>query len=174
MNSRTRLPELLIIALASICMLTLWQTPEAVPRRLRPGARNESLATATPTVTVTPTSHPGPPTLIAPPGGAVLPQPVPPDAWTFVWAARGGPCWSSIDMHGPDHADLHADIHTYDGNGYHYTYSQTNPFPASAFGPWSWQTHIWCPLGSNVSDTYIFWLGSTPTNFYLPIILRNQ
>jgi hypothetical protein len=48
-----------------------------------PSATDTATSTATPTPTYTPTSLPGVPVLIEPSDGAVLPQPVPPGAWTF-------------------------------------------------------------------------------------------
>jgi hypothetical protein len=57
--------------------------------------------TVTSTWTPTPTSQPGPPALLAPDNGAVLPQPIAPNQWYFAWDARKGPCHCTITIQGP-------------------------------------------------------------------------
>ena len=129
-----------------------------------------------PSVTLTPTSMPGPPTLIAPEDGALLPQPVPPHRWHFIWAARMGPCWGSIWIRGPGRRSIWAAVNWWP-NGYQYVYTQTQYLPDDALKPWGWSVTVDCPLGHNYSETHTF--SVMPASwfrfrFFLPILLKNR
>jgi hypothetical protein len=122
--------------------------------------------TMTPTPTATPTSHPGPPMLIAPSSGAVLTQPVGLNEWLFHWDARTGPCFSSFNTNGPNGYSIGALVsyQTSSPGPYSYHYTRTVPFPADAFGAWTWQAIVSCPLGSAQSEIRTFYFGiDTPT-----------
>lgn len=123
-------------------------------------------APSTPTRTPSPTSQPGPPTLLAPANGAVLAQPVNPNEWLFHWSARTGPCYSSFSASGPNGYSISAYVHyqTSAPGPYAYHYTRTVPFPAAAFGLWTWRVMVICPAGSAQSETRPFYLqGDPPT-----------
>ena len=133
-------------------------------------------ATPKPLVTPTPTSMPGLPTLIAPEDGAVLPQPVPPHRWHFIWEARYGPCWGSIWIRGPGRRSIWAEVNWWP-NGYQYVYTQTEYLPDDALKPWGWSVTVDCPRGHNVSETRTF--SVTPASwfnfrFFLPILRKDS
>jgi hypothetical protein len=129
-----------------------------------------------PMITPTPTSIPGPPTLIAPADGELLPQPVPPFRWRFIWNARSGPCWGNISINGPGGRNIEAGV-SYGPSGYEYVYTQTEFLSDDALSPWIWQTFVNCPLGYNKSVTRTFsvmpasWFNYL---YFLPIILRGD
>lgn len=132
--------------------------------------------TPSPTVTGTPTSMPGPPTLIAPAAGAVLPQPVSPNQWHFTWSARMGPCYSTINIDGPGGRHISAQI-DYLPNGYQYVYTQTETLPDNALTPWLWSVGVYCIGGDNLSESRSFSVASVlEYNFrtYLPMIMRSE
>ncbi len=114
----------------------------------------------TPTPTATPTSQPGPPTLIAPANGAVLKQPTDGNEWLFHWNARTGPCHSSLSATGPSGYSINAfvDWQSSAPGPYSYHYTRTVPFPAAAFGRWTWQVMVICPAGSAQSETRTFYV----------------
>jgi hypothetical protein len=149
----------------------------ATPRRSQPNititATPSPTPTCTPTDTLTPTSHPGPPTLIAPENGALLPQPVPPHEWHFVWSARTGPCWSSIGVSGPGGRGFYAEISWRINGGYQHTYTQTEYLPDDALTPWCWSVSVTCPLGNNHSDIYTFSVEPAFHSF-LPVLLKDD
>jgi len=126
--------------------------------------------------TWTPTSMPGPPTLIAPEDGALLPQPVPPHQWHFAWAARYGPCWSSIWIRGPGGRSIWAEVNWWP-NGYQYVYTQTEYLPDDALKPWGWWVTVDCPLGHNTSETRTFSVMPAAWfkfRFFMPILLKES
>ncbi len=129
---------------------------------------------STPTPTPSTTAQPGPPTLLAPANGAVLTQPVSPNEWLFHWNARTGPCHSSLHASGPNgySIDAFVDWQTSSPGPYSYHYTRTVPFPANAFGAWTWQVMVSCPLGIAQSETRTFYLQGdppTPTPTLAPI-----
>lgn len=141
-------------------------TPRWTPTPTRvPGGPHAPALTPTPT----PTSMPGPPELLQPADGAVLPQPVFPQQWLFTWTARMGPCWGSISITGPNGQHVTAQV----PYPYQYTYSATDFLPANALGPWQWFVGVYCPLGSNYSETRTFWVESAHWRF-LPIVRNNH
>jgi hypothetical protein len=111
--------------------------------------------TPTLTITPTPTSMPGPPQLLAPANGAILPQPIAPNEWYFEWQARTGPCYCEIHISGPGGRSIlgRAD---YLPNGYNYRYVIDEPLPDDALTPWHWGVSVLCSLGSNTSETRTF------------------
>ena len=113
----------------------------------------DSTETPTPTVTPTPTSMPGPPYLLSPEEGAVMPQPLPPGGWRFTWSAREGPCYSSVTISGPGGRWLSSGA-VYPP--YSYTYTSAEPIPADALAPWEWWVAVSCPMGSSVSPRRAF------------------
>jgi hypothetical protein len=138
----------------------------------QPTPTQSATGSLTPTPTQTPTSYPGPPTLIAPEDDAVLPQPVSPTEWVFQWSARCIPiCTCSINI-GTDGYIIPV---TLVPSQYDFHYSRAEPFPTEALGPWDWMVHVWCPLGSNYSETHTFWIEPagptatlTPTETTIP------
>jgi hypothetical protein len=146
-----------------------------------PTATPTTISTNTPTYT--PTSMPGPPWLIQPADGALLPQPVPPDEWYFSWGARTGPCSCDIEIEGPGGRRVWAHV-SYSYGYYEYHYTTTQYLPDDALAPWFWWVEVYCPLGYNRSETRTFSVMPAPTNtptptptaraiIYLPLILRN-
>ena len=119
--------------------------------------------TSTFTLTPSPTSMPGPPTLLAPANGAVLKQPVDSNEWLFHWSARTGPCHSSFSAEGPNGYSIGAQVYyqTSSPGPYSYHYTRTVPFPAAAYGLWTWHAIVVCPLGSAQSETRTFYLDGT-------------
>lgn len=124
----------------------------------------------TPTPTASPTSFPGPPILIQPADGAVLPQPVPPNEWYFSWDARRGPCYCSITIEGPGERSLGASpIYSV----YEYRYTTDEYLPDDALGPWYWWVEVGCPAGSNQSEIRSFWVERAPSHqVYLPLVTK--
>jgi hypothetical protein len=129
--------------------------------------------TATPTlpgtitVTPTPTSHPGIPQLLEPDDGGLMPQPVAPAEWYFLWDARDGPCWCYLSVGGPGGRGFYVEVdYPYE---YHY---RGEVIPDDALGPWHWSVSVICPLGSNHSETRTFFVESyltpTPTTAITP------
>lgn len=142
----------------------------------------------TPTITMTPTSMPGPPILILPKDGALLPQPVPPDHWDFGWSGRSGPCTGRIEIEGPNNRHIYAEVDyvgsmrpsptpapnnppisatfdyglLQDAPNYRYTYTQDEYIPEEALAPWYWRAGIVCPLGSSWSEKRTFSVMSPP------------
>jgi hypothetical protein len=108
------------------------------------------------TPTITPTSLPGPPQLSQPADGAVLAQPVSPEAWTFTWTARTGPCYSAITIDGPGGRRLGSNYVDWATTGYRYEYTAAEVLPDDALSPWHWYVDVICPLGSNRSETRTF------------------
>jgi hypothetical protein len=108
------------------------------------------------TPTITPTSLPGPPQLSQPADGAVLPQPVSPEAWTFAWTARTGPCYAAIAIDGPGGRRLGSNYVDWATTGYRYEYTAAEVLPDDALSPWNWYVDVICPLGSNRSETRTF------------------
>ncbi len=129
--------------------------------------------TPTPSPSVTPTSMPGPPTLLAPENGALLPQPVPPDQWYFKWAARTGPCNSTIFIEDPVGRSIVATVDWWPHNYYEFVYTRTTFLPNDALGIWSWMTYVDCPLGHNHSTVYTFTV-MLPSRFYLPVVTKDN
>ena len=127
------------------------QTPSLTPA---------SASTPVPTPSLTPTSLPGVPQLIQPGNGAVLPQPVPRDEWSFAWAARTGPCHGAITVVGPGERRFGSAYIDWYVTGYRYSYSTTAHLPEDALGPWSWFVDVICPSGSNRSETRLFWVAT--------------
>jgi len=115
------------------------------------------LPTDTPTLTATSTSQPGVPILISPADGELLPQPVWPYFWKFVWYARTGPCVQLLDIWGPEGRHLH--FETVDLS---YQYQANRYIPVSALEPWYWQVTVQCPLGSAVSEKREFHVMKIP------------
>lgn len=150
----------------------------ATPSPALPSASLTAASTATPTpfpspsptrpapspatVTITPSSIPGPATLRTPEVGAVLPQPIPPDQWHFIWSGRTGPCYSQIHIEGPDGRNISARADYYPYGYYQYVYSQTERLPNEALTPWSWSADIICPMGSSHSETRSFSVAPAP------------
>ena len=167
----------LLLAIAAP-LFALWLTYAAAPPdcvtkscRYLPLVINQATIfapTNTPTivsaVTPSPTSQPGPPTLIAPADNAVLPQPVAPGAWNFAWEGRAGPCFGGINIDGPGgrHVESYGIAPSYNGPTYIYTYTTTEYLPNDALGPWHWHAGIGCPLGSSGSETRTFWVAPAP------------
>ena len=118
------------------------------------------------TVTPTPTSIPGPPILIQPADGAVLPQPVSPNEWYFSWQARYGPCSCSISIEGPGRHLGDSFLHVYE-----YRYTTDEYLSDDALGPWYWWVWVNCPLASAKSETRTFWVEQAPTRVYLPLLM---
>jgi hypothetical protein len=140
-------------------------TPTVTPSPILPG---------TPSPTPTETSYPGPPVLIFPPDGALLPQPVSPDEWYFSWSADCGACFVGISIHGPDGRVIGDETDWL--NEYHY--STDTYLPDDALGPWTWRVWAWKQLGSSVSETRTFWVQSAtvkfkpPFHWYLPGVVQ--
>ncbi|HKY84706.1 MAG TPA: CARDB domain-containing protein [Anaerolineales bacterium] len=114
------------------------------------------------TPTITPTSLPGPPQLSQPADGAVLPQPVSPEAWTFAWTARTGPCYGAITIDGPGGRRLGSNFVDWATTGYRYEYTAAEGLPDDALSPWQWYVDVICPLGSNRSETRTFSVAPSP------------
>lgn len=133
--------------------VTGWPTRTVTPTRT---ATLPGTATATPT----PTSHPGEPTLITPPDGALLSQPLAPNEWYFKWSGRTGPCWGYIDLSGPNGQHIVQDSTYIIGNTYYSHYTTTVPIADTDLGPWTWFAGINCPLGVSQSETRTFWVES--------------
>jgi hypothetical protein len=122
----------------------------------------------TPTValapTATPTGMPDRPVLMHPPEGVVMPQPLPPDTWYFLWDAARGACETAIRIDGPggrriEERNIQWQI------GYEFEYSGDEQVPDDALGPWHWRVSVTCPQGGNASEVRTFWVqrGLTPT-----------
>lgn len=138
--------------------VTGWPTRTVTPTRT---ATLPGTATATPT----PTSHPGEPTLITPPDGALLSQPIAPNEWYFQWSGRTGPCSGGITIDGPNGQHISEGVN-YIGSTYSYRYTTTVPITDTNLGPWIWYATINCPLGMSQSETRTFWVesaGGLPT-----------
>ena len=140
-------------------------TPTVTPSPIPPGI---------PSPTPTETSYPGPPILIFPPDGALMPQPVSPDVWTFRWSADCGACVGTISIHGPGGRE----IHEYFDSSQEFQYTGDILLPEDALGPWTWGVGVCKQLGCNVSETRTFWVRSvtltSPQEFlwYLPGVLQ--
>ena len=141
------------------------QTPTITPSATLPG---------TPPPTLTETSYPGPPILISPPDGALMPQPVPPEGWYFTWDADCGVCLSGIHISGPGGREIYEDT----GWSQEYQYITDTFLPEDALGPWFWTVGVCKQLGCNFSETRTFWVRSatvTPTpefRRYLPDVVQ--
>lgn len=129
-----------------------------------------------PLVTPTPTSMPGPPILIEPENGALLPQPVPPGEWRFLWSARMGPCHCHIDISGPGGRSISAEVNYWPA-GYQYVYTQTLHLPDDALTPWYWSVRVDCPAGNNYSETRTFSVAPAPVfdfRYLLPVLVNDN
>lgn len=135
-------------------------------QRLATAPLHVPVATAAPTITPTPTSMPGPPELLQPEDGALLPQPVAPQFWYFVWSARDGPCHCYISIQGPGGLHISQD-HIF--TPYEYRYTTDRFLPDDALGPWSWGVSVQCPLGSNYSESRTFWV-KPAQRLFLPLV----
>jgi len=133
-----------------------------------------------PTPTPTSTAIPGPPELVYPEDGALLPQPVPPFQWRFTWRARTHDCLCVIYINGPGGRHISDYIYylPYDyPYGYQYIYTQTEYLPDDALTPWDWKARVNCPLASRESVTRTFsvmpaaWFMHI---YFLPIILKDS
>ncbi|MBN1659283.1 MAG: hypothetical protein JXA93_12835 [Anaerolineae bacterium] len=146
-------------------------TPSVTPTpSYTPSPTPEGMPTYTPTPTAspTPTSMPGPPSYLRPEDGAVIPQPVSPEGWHFSWSARDGPCYSMISVRGPGNRCLSDGYVPYP---YEYRYQSSHFLPDDALGPWVWSVAVLCPLGSNQSEQYIFWVEPARRAF-VPFVLK--
>ncbi len=152
-------------------------TPTPPPYQVRIDSIPSPTYTVPPTVTGTSTSIPGPPTLIEPAAGAVLPQPVPPNQWHFTWSARDGPCYCTINIDGPGGRHISAQV-DYLPYGYQYVYTQTETLPDDALSPWLWSVGVLCnQTDSNHSEIRSFFVApALGYNFrtYLPMIMQNR
>lgn len=106
-----------------------------------------------PTATATPTSQPGPPQLMKPANCALLPQPVPPNAWHFEWEGCSFPvCEVSLYLSGPGGREIART--NLPSNSY--TYTTANYLPGDALGPWYWSVSVRRIGGSNTSESRRF------------------
>ena len=129
-----------------------------------------------PLITPTPTSEPGPPILLEPEDGALLPQPVPPDEWRFLWSARTGPCHCHINISGPGGRSISAEVN-YWPDGYQYIYTQTQYLPEDALTPWYWSVDVHCPDVGKHSETWTFSVMPAPVFDFqclLPFIVKDN
>lgn len=110
-----------------------------------PGARR----TATPSLTVTPSSMPGPPELISPQDGAVLPQPVAPGLWDFWWNTKSW-CSQVLYIEGPNGVQL-----AFPANS-EFQYQSNEYIPDESLSPWYWWVSVGCFAGSNISEKRMF------------------
>jgi hypothetical protein len=128
-----------------------------------PPQSHTATSTQKPTPFITPTSFPGPPQLIQPADGAVLPQPVYPDEWVFSWTARTGPCYAAITIEGPGDRHLGDEYIDWSTTGYRYTYTTTGYLSDDALGPWHWFVEVICmQTATNLSETRTFWVETSP------------
>lgn len=147
--------------------VTSWptQTPTVTPSPLPPGV---------PSPTPTETSYPGPPSLIFPPDGALMPQPVSPEDWYFRWSADCGACTSSILIKGPGGRE----IYEYTEWSHEFQYTADTFLPDDALGPWTWSVGVCKQLGCNGSETRTFWVQSVTVKttpeflWYLPSVVQ--
>lgn len=147
--------------------VTNWptQTPTVTPSPLPPGV---------PSPTPTETSYPGPPSLIFPPDGALMPQPVSPQDWYFWWSANCGACLGTIYIHGPGGRE----IKEYTEWAQEFRYTADTFLPDDALGPWYWGVGVCRQLGCNVSETRTFWVRSVTISttpeflWYLPGVVQ--
>ncbi|HNC09883.1 MAG TPA: hypothetical protein PLX14_14330, partial [Anaerolineales bacterium] len=114
--------------------------------------------TVTMTISRTPSSYPGIPTLYQPQDNAVLPQPVAPNEWVFTWAARNGPCEHRIFI-----IDPYQNIFYEHSEWNNYHYQTTQYIPDNALGPWYWRVDVLCPLRGNSSETRSFYVEAGPS-----------
>ncbi len=117
-------------------------------------------ATATLTPTRTPTSLPVEPFLFTPADGATLPQPVPPDRWSFMWTCV--PCGPLLHLHGPQGSELTLPPDNVT-SPFTATYTQTAPLPDEALGPWHWWVSNECEGVVYTSPTRSFWVRPAAT-----------
>jgi hypothetical protein len=144
----------------AVSTLTPTFTP---PTPTVPSHSHTATSTPKPTPTFIPTSFPGPPQLIQPADGAVLPQPVYPDGWVFSWTARTGPCYAAITIEGPGERRLGDEYIDWRTTGYRYTYAATEHFSDDALGPWHWFVDVICmETARNRSETRTFWVETSP------------
>jgi hypothetical protein len=138
------------------------QTPTITPTAILPG---------TPAPTPTETSYPGPPILISPPDGALMPQPVPPEEWYFKFQPCYPPTWCGIDITGPGGRQISALVDSGE-----YRYITDTYLPEDALGPWFWGVWICRQLGCNHSETRAFWVHSnnigSEIRLYLPSVVQ--
>ena len=129
--------------------------------------------TPTSTNTPTPTSVPGPPQLIEPGDGALLPQPIPPDEWFFTWSARTGPCYCTISISGPGGRYISDDVY-WQETGYVYHYTADDYLPDDALTPWFWSVSVNCLGVYNYSEVRTFSVEPAPfRRVYVPVVVRN-
>ncbi len=133
-------------------------------------ARAGELANAE--VTPTPTPTLAAPVLLEPADAAVLPQPIPPQFWTFRWSALGSPCKCSIAVWLPDGSIYLSEHNIAPPREYAYYYATASPLPR---GPWYWKVWVTCPYGSSESETRTFSIEPTPTpagqtHTHLPVL----
>jgi TolB protein len=148
--------------------------PSLTPSITAPPYSHAAPSTSKPTPSITPTSLPGPPQLIQPVDGAVLPQPVYPDGWVFSWTARTGPCHATITIEGPGGLHLGDEYIDWYTAGYRYTYMATEYFSGDVLDPWYWYVEVICPSGSNRSEQREFWVEASPIPSPLPPSLPDQ
>lgn len=163
--STWRMVAIVALCLTWLTMLLIWIASCSKIARAQQPAR--------PAITPTPTSMPGPPTLIAPTTGITLPQPVLPDEWLFQWWARTGPCYSTLSVVGPNGWQIFDTVQYRSSQPpYEYHYTRTAEFPSSALGQWIWHVRVECPLGSADSEVRTFYLVTTTLIYstFLPII----
>ena len=161
-----RVAAIVALSLTWFMVLLIWNALSSTVARAQHPAR--------PAITVSPTSMPGPPTLIAPGTGSTPPQPVSPDEWLFQWSARTGPCYSTLRADGPNGWKISAVVQYGLGQPpYEYHYTRTAEFPPSALGQWKWSVRINCPLGNNSSEVRMFYLVTATLTYstFLPIII---
>jgi len=135
-------------------LLLLWGVGLSASKPAEAG----KLAEQTPTPTI------AAPVLIEPADGAVLPQPVVPQMWTFRWSALRGPCKCSIAIwnDGPGGAYL-GEENIAPPRDYAYYYTTYSPLPDAALEGWYWKVWVTCPYGSNESETRSFSVERAPT-----------
>jgi hypothetical protein len=164
--STWRMVAIVVLCLTWLTVLLIWNALSSTVARAQQPAR--------PAITPTPTSMPGPPTLLAPATGITLPQPVSPGEWLFQWSARTGPCYSILTAGGPNGWKISAVVQYGLGQPpYEYHYTRTAEFPPSALGQWMWHVGVVCPLGSTASEVRTFHLVTTTLLYstFLPSII---
>jgi hypothetical protein len=115
---------------------------------------------------------PAPPTLLEPADGEVLPQPVQPYEWRFVWDACREPCVSHLVIEGPGGRYISAEPTPPSTNGYYeFRYTGDEYLPDQALAPWHWHVSVCRQSYCNSSERRTF--SVEPAHFvYLPVIMR--
>ena len=155
----------------STCAPTSTHTPTST-YALTPTETAASMDTPTPT----PTSirpPPGAPILVSPESGALLPQPVPPNAWVFEWSDGGGPPADfRVWIAGPGGRFMEASRNLWEPRVY--TYTAHEYIPANALEPWYWRVDACGTGGTSPSETRTFRVMPAPGwRIHLPLLLRN-